>query len=141
MCCVARKISKVLSNNIYSSYNATHRSILPTQIRRSYSTIYTTNATENFFLWLVGLVDGEGCFIINRNGPNLYIFQFIIDLHVDDAPALEIIQQTLGFGKITSTKSIVRFIVQKQEDIKKFSTYYPLKTTKRLNFLAMKKGF
>lgn len=53
-------------------------------------------------------------------------------------------KKTLGLGKISSTKFKVRFLVQKQEEIRQiieiFSNY-PLKTSKRLNFLAFKKGF
>lgn len=42
------------------------------------------------------------------------------------------------------TKTKVRFIVQKQEEVEKIIYIFsnsPLKTTKRLNFLAFKKGF
>jgi hypothetical protein len=54
--------------------------------------------------YVVGFVDGEGCFsiTINQNGNRLPEVRLIfeIELREDDLPILEKIQETLGCGRI-----------------------------------------
>ena len=58
--------------------------------------------------YVVGFVDGEGCFAvtINKNGNLLEEVRllFEIELRADDEPILKEIQQTLGCGNIYRLK-------------------------------------
>lgn len=61
-----------------------------------------TNINKNFVEWLVGFIDAEGCFFINRktmsNGNIRYAFGLKIKLHIDELALLKTIQSTLGIG-------------------------------------------
>jgi LAGLIDADG endonuclease len=82
---------------------------------RYYST-YSGEPSKDFYMWFCGFTDGEGCFHISSTGDKYFVFKFIIDLHVDDLPALEFIHKTLGLGKVFTTNKgkMSRFIVQSQ---------------------------
>ena len=100
---------------------------------------------DNFYEWLSGLTDGEGCFIIaSANGGTSYLFKFEIGLHADDAKMLGFIQENLGIGKVSVYGNRVSYSVTKKEDISKLLeifTKYPLKSTKYLNFSDFKRAF
>jgi hypothetical protein len=111
-----------------------------------YSSIYRGEPSKDFYMWFCGFTDGEGCFHIAPTGDKYFVFKFIIDLHVDDSPALEFIHKTLGLGKVITTdkgrKS--RFIVQSQKEIMeiiKIFSLYPLQSIKFINFIKFKEAF
>jgi hypothetical protein len=103
--------------------------------------------TKNIDLnWLVGFIDGEGCF-------SVYIFpsktkigfavqlNFNIVQHIRDSSLLINIQRCLGCGSIIQIpeKSRVNFVVVKLTDIINILlpifSKYPLQGTKNLNFM------
>jgi hypothetical protein len=54
-----------------------------------------------FHQWLVGLVDGDGCFTISHHTrSNSWNFVFKIALHVKDKPLLYLIKEQLGCGEV-----------------------------------------
>ncbi len=53
----------------------------------------------SFCSWFSGLVDGEGCFYIGRNGCS-----FLMTLRADDIALLELLQEQFGIGSIRFTK-------------------------------------
>ncbi|MFQ6052490.1 MAG: LAGLIDADG family homing endonuclease [Candidatus Hydrothermarchaeota archaeon] len=74
--------------------------------------------------WFVGLVDGEGCFGINRTKTNSKVFEFIIAFHERELPILLEIHKTLKIGHISymkkthrSTAGQYRFYVRKRKDL------------------------
>ena len=50
--------------------------------------------SREFIEWFRGIVDSEGYFGITKGSGNSYKFMFRMDLHIDDAPALEYIKTT-----------------------------------------------
>ncbi len=76
--------------------------------------------------WLVGFVDGEGCFYIKINNdkqklPKILI-TFSISQHIRDYPLLEIIKNYLGCGvleKVSTRPSSATYVTYKFEDIEK----------------------
>ena len=100
--------------------------------------------------YVVGFVDGEGCFSItlNRNSGRLPEVRLIfeIELREDDLPILEKIQEVLDCGKIYRLEYAryerwsphVKLKVSNFEDISKkmipFFTKYPLQAKKALQF-------
>ena len=73
---------------------------------------------NDFFEWFVGFTDGEGSFQIGVDTRNNYPrFNFsaphTIGLHIDDKPVLELIQNNLNCGTVTSNifKSACYFTV------------------------------
>ena len=90
-----------------------------------------------------GFVVAEDCFFITRTG-NTFAFRFLIKLHIDDRYALNIIQKTLGVGKVTTYRSSATYAITSQKEIRlilDIFTKYPLNTTKHLNFICFKKAF
>ena len=63
----------------------------------TYTKMYPQNAplTENFLIWFIGFVEGDGCFSIHsaRN-------QMVFSITQKDKTVLEEIQKLLQFGKI-----------------------------------------
>ena len=99
-----------------------------------------------FIEWLRGFVDGEGTFVISHTTGQYYSFIFQIWLHKDDHKVLNLIQNTLGFGQVLSndSRNAVYFRVQDIISIKKIIdifSYYPLNSSKHLNFLVFKEAF
>lgn len=69
---------------------------------------------------------------------------FKIALHKDDIDALIRIQTNLNFGKVSLDKDECKFVVTKQEEIKKLIFIfdrYNLNTTKYLDYIDFKKAF
>jgi hypothetical protein len=67
-------------------------------------------------------------------------------LHIDDKGALDYINNTLGLGTVTisKTKAEVVFLVRIQDEIRvlmELFSKYPLNSTKHLNFLDFSKAF
>ncbi len=100
--------------------------------------------------YIVGFVDGEGCFSItfNKNGTNLPEVRLIfeIELREDDRPILERIQETLGCGRIyrleyaryKKWRPHVKYKVSNFKDISEkvipFFKRYPLQAKKLESF-------
>lgn len=101
---------------------------------------------EEFYEWLRGLVDGEGCFIISSLGgeaPN-FSFRFIICMHKDETPMINYIAERLKVGSVHVKSRDVHYIVSSRSDLEKiFRIFgeYPLNTSKNLNYLMFKKGY
>ena len=100
--------------------------------------------------YIVGFVDGEGCFsiTINKNSDRLPEIRLIfeIELREDDEPILREIQKVLGCGNIyrldyeryAKWRPHVKLKVSNFNDISQkiipFFTRYPLQAKKRLQF-------
>ena len=99
---------------------------------------------EDFYEWFRGLVDGEGCFIILVHKPGYsFSFKFLIYLHKDDAPTLEIIQRKLKLGKVVIYNHFASYSIIGKELPFLFAIFdkKPLNTTKHLNYLAFKEAY
>jgi hypothetical protein len=101
---------------------------------------------KDFYDWLCGFVDGEGCFYIKKikNRKNNFQFLFLLELHINDLAVLEYIKDRLEIGNVKITKKTAKYEINNKESLKKlisiFNTY-PLNTIKQLNFLDFKKAF
>lgn len=97
--------------------------------------------------WLVGFVDGEGCFYVKLNnnlakrGSKTPQLSFSISQHLRDYPLLEIIKNYLDCGlleKVSTRPSSATYVTYKFEDIEKkiikFFKNYPLLGLKLLDF-------
>lgn len=75
---------------------------------------------EEFYEWLRGLIDGEGCFYIKKNlsrKNSPFTFILLLNLHIDDRVALDYVQKRLNIGKVCVTKygKIGSLIVEKKK--------------------------
>ena len=103
--------------------------------------------------WVVGFVDGEGCFSISvvRNTGCLLGWQVQHEFSVTQAapsrPALELLQQVFGCGQIIENRrhdnhrhALLRFSVKRRSDLVSvvvpFFEDHPLVTAKRADFEA-----
>src|SRR6266508_4570914 len=103
--------------------------------------------------WVVGFVDGEGCFSISvvRNPGCLLGWQVQHEFSVTQAapsrPALELLQQVFGCGQIIENRrhdnhrhALLRFSVKRRSDLVSvvvpFFEDHPLVTAKRADFEA-----
>jgi hypothetical protein len=103
--------------------------------------------------WVVGFVDGEGCFSISvvRNHGCLLGWQVQHEFSVTQAapsrPALELLQQVFGCGQIIENRRhdnhrhpLLRFSVKRRRELVEvvvpFFEAYPLVTAKRADFEA-----
>lgn len=123
-----------------------------TSCRKFYSSTSFNRALlsdEEFYEWLRGLIDGEGCFYIKKNlsrKNSPFTFLFLMNLHIDDKVALDYIQMRLNIGKVHVIKhgKMGSLIVEKKTEIKflmEILSKVPLNTTKRLNFEDWKQAF
>lgn len=105
--------------------------------------VTNTGLSEEYKQWLVGFVDGDGCFKINkRDNGSRYEFTLVIDLHKDDIKVLEKILTLLGTKKnsihISKTRnscslSIGSLSILKNNILPIFDKY-PLLTKKRYDY-------
>lgn len=96
-----------------------------------------------FYKWFAGLTDAEGSFGIFTQSKVFY-FKFTIGFHIDDLPALKLIKNKLGFGRIYTNKKSCHYIVTKKENILKIISIfdvYTLNSSKNLDYLDFKKAF
>lgn len=64
--------------------------------------------SKNFLEWLVGFVEGDGSFIVNKRGD----LQFVITQSTPDIQVLNYIMEILGFGRVIKQGSNTsRFVV------------------------------
>lgn len=99
---------------------------------------------ENFMEWFRGLVDGEGCFLINVSGKGGISFKFSIYLHKDDVSMLKYIAQRLKVGNVYEGDHFASYNVGSRSELPKIIGIFdknPLNTTKNLNFISFKKGY
>ena len=117
------------------------------------SRFYSTNTNQDslndveFYEWLCGFIDGEGSFRIRkdfRRSKSPFVFEFAINLHIDDKDVFNYIKTRLNLGKVNSYEKLCRFTVYSKAEIRQIIdilSKYPLKTTKRLDFEDWKKAF
>nr|UYG49005.1 NADH dehydrogenase subunit 4 [Rhizoctonia sp.] len=150
-------VSTLLYNTIPSPFflEASVLSFVPLALNRrgaNSSLIKSENQTKDllnddqFSEWFSGFSDGESCFSIaeKSNKPFSFEFPFRIELHRDDLPLLEYIQNRLGMGTINSSLNSCTWRVSAQKDILKLIELfnkYPLNTSKQLNFSDWQKAF
>lgn len=108
--------------------------------------------------WIVGFVDGEGCFSVstfkNNTTKSGYqtLFEFVVTQGEKSREALESIQKYFGCGGIYPNRrhdnhahDLLRYCVRRKRDLKEkiipFFTRYPLKTAKRQQFESFCKKF
>ena len=102
----------------------------------------------DFYEWLRGFTDAEGCFSIFKQG-DYFKFRFQIKLHCDDRPLLEYIQNRLQIGKVypldlNSQTDHARWVVTSKKDLSKLIKIFdlnPLNTTKYLDYINWKEAF
>jgi hypothetical protein len=104
--------------------------------------------SKNFIEWFRGFTDAEGCFTIRKtpNRRNSYQFNFAIGLHLADKKALEYIHSNLKIGQIWVDPKIPSAVlnISKQSElsfITSIFSYFPLNTTKFLDFLSFEQAF
>lgn len=102
--------------------------------------------SRDFVEWFRGFTDAEGNFSLVKGNTNIFSFNFIIGLHIDDLGALEYINRTLRLGKVIVKQVYkeARFIVTTQREIAviiAIFSKYNLNTTKHLDFLAFERAF
>ena len=91
--------------------------------------------------WVVGFVDGEGCFYVGVNYPRnrLQILpEFRIVQHERDEAVLFELQKFFGFGKVTINNGDRKELrvrgIQNLKNIVDFFKKFPLKTKKQKDF-------
>lgn len=101
--------------------------------------------------WIVGFVDGEGCFSVstfkNKTCKSGYqtLFEFVITQSETSRTAMEAIKNFFGCGHIYINRrydnhhhNLLRYCVRKQSDLKEkiipFFKKYPLQSAKRKQF-------
>nr|QCI56424.1 hypothetical protein [Hypsizygus marmoreus] len=106
---------------------------------------------KDFYEWLRGFTDGEGNFYISRDKrkASVFKFSFRIELHRNDRPLLEYIQNRLKIGKVyplelkdTTRKS--SWEVYNKKDVENLIKIFDLNdfnTTKQLDFLAWREAY
>lgn len=108
-----------------------------------------TNINKNFLAWLVGFIDAEGCFFINRktmsNGNIRYAFGLKIKLHIDELALLNTIQSTLGIGWLEKPRNnTCCFQINSESELRSLIGLLdniPLMGIKDLDFLSFKEAF
>ncbi len=100
--------------------------------------------------WVVGFVDGEGCFFIGVNPhPEMtagyqVLPEFTVVQHVSDIQVLHKLKKFFGCGVVRSNHGDrmayrVRDTHHLRERVVPFFEKHPLKTKKRLNFIKFRK--
>ena len=94
--------------------------------------------------WVVGFVDGEGCFFVGINRqPSMTIGwqvlpEFRVVQHEKDVAILERLQHFFGFGQITTNHGDRKELrvrgLQQLSKVVAFFRQYPLRTVKRSSF-------
>lgn len=96
--------------------------------------------------WLIGFVDGEGCFYLKITRNNQINLVFSISQHSRDSGLFDIMKSYLGCGlieKVPTRPNTVNFVVYKLEDVLKkmipIFEKHSLITQKSLDFYYFKK--
>jgi hypothetical protein len=117
----------------------------PSETLRSISTFSRLEAQ-----WVVGFVDGEGCFYVGFNAqPEMktgyqVLPEFTVVQHKQDIQLLYALKQFFGCGVVRQNHGDrmayrVRDAEHLQERVIPFFEKHPLKTKKRLDFLKFRK--
>jgi hypothetical protein len=105
------------------------------------------SSSNDFYEWLRGFTDAEGCFRIkddSRRPKSPFTFEFVIFLHKDDRKALEYIKSILGMGNVTERGKFASLSITKRTEVKvliDIFSKFPLNTTKRFDFEDWKLAF
>lgn len=72
-------------------------------------------------LWILGFVEGEGCFNIKisklKNNKSIVSLRFVLSQHSRDRLLLNSLMNYLGCGRLEETSIITRLVINKFEDI------------------------
>lgn len=93
---------------------------------------------------ILGFSDVESFLRKSNRLNNQFDFLFKISLYIDDIKILQYIQEILGIGKIYEYADKAIYVVNKHSDILiliKIFEYFPLNSTKYLNYLNFKSAF
>nr|AOO35689.1 LAGLIDADG homing endonuclease [Dunaliella salina] len=97
-------------------------------------------------MWLVGFVEGDGCFSVNKNGKYVK-HEFAIEIHISDIKLLYKMKSILGgYGSITTRKrdntELARLKISSKADLKKvilpIFDKYGMLTSKQYDYLFFK---
>ena len=97
-------------------------------------------------MWLVGFVEGDGCFSVNKNGKYVK-YEFAIEIHISDIKLLHKIKSILGgYGSITTRKrsntELARLKISSKYNLKNIILpifdKYGLLTSKQYDYLYFK---
>jgi hypothetical protein len=104
------------------------------------------HAGDLIFAYIVGLLEGDGSFIISKNNKKYIRYTVSIELHVRDKDLLYEIKKILaGIGSISFRKSkkTITYSINNQKHLKSIIIpmvdKYPLLTNKQYDFLRLKK--
>jgi hypothetical protein len=137
-------VVKIINNGQSAGfYNTNNNNIKSSETQRQDTNINRLALKKNkelFYQWLVGLVDGDGCFSITKNKHNnSYQFTFKIALHKTNIKLLYLIKKILKCGSVTyagNNKWQYRIRDRKtlQNIIIPIFNDYPMFTKKQYNF-------
>lgn len=102
-----------------------------------------SNTPYNFNEWLVGLVDGDGCFhvYINNEGTKIS-FKLKIVQSVYNEKLIHYIKKELGVGNINKSGGMINYEITNKKNIKEIILpifdNYKLLSSKRFNYLKFK---
>lgn len=97
-------------------------------------------------MWLVGFVEGDGCFSVNKNGKYVK-YEFAIEIHISDIKLLHKIKSILGgYGSITTSKrsntELARLKISSKYNLKNIILpifdKYGMLTSKQYDYLYFK---
>jgi hypothetical protein len=97
-------------------------------------------------MWLVGFVEGDGCFSVNKNGKYVK-YEFAIEIHISDIKLLHKIKSILGgYGSITTRKrsntELARLKISSKYNLKNIILpifdKYGMLTSKQYDYLYFK---
>ena len=80
--------------------------------RKAYEKFYNKNfeGSEDWLLWLVGFIEGDGAILENKSRCRLVITQ-------KDPKSLQIIENKLGFGRVKHFDKYSRFIIEDNKNV------------------------
>lgn len=128
---IARRQSAWVDNKHYSTHQRLNKE-------------YLKNNKDWFEQWLVGMVDGDGCFsIYHQNGKWSLIFKIALSRY--NLRALYFIKNQLGVGRVTKDNSKGQIFIRDRKTLEKiiFPIFdkYPLLTSKYFNYEKLKQAF
>lgn len=93
-------------------------------------------------MWLVGFVEGDGSFSVNKNGKYVK-YEFAIEIHISDIKLLYKIKSIIGgYGSIRSNTELARLKISSKIDLKRvilpIFDKYGMVTSKQYDYLYFK---
>ncbi len=102
---------------------------------------------QEFYSWLVGFVDGDGSFSIDKNGPNKLNLQFNVSQSTYNRKIIDYIHNQLGnLGKIHEEPgNMLKLRIRDRKILKEaifpiFENYHSINIAKRRDFLKVLKA-